>query len=57
MAETFVRRRMEELRIPEARIGSTDHRHGLGVSAFNPHERDAARLTSAVPAASFESPI
>lgn len=32
---------MKELGIPEARIGSTDHRHGLGVSAFNPYERDA----------------
>ena len=30
VAETFVRRRMKELGIPKARIGSTDHRHGLG---------------------------
>lgn len=45
VAETYVRRRMQELGVPEARIGSTDHRHVLGVSAFNPYERDAGGVT------------
>ena len=45
VAETYVRRRMEELGIPEERIGSSDHRHGLGVTAFNPYERDAGGVS------------
>jgi hypothetical protein len=45
VAEAYVRRRMREMGIPQERIGSTDHRHGLGVSAFNPYERDAGGVT------------
>lgn len=45
VGESYARRRMKELGIPEARIGSTDHRHGLGVSAFNPYEQDAGGVT------------
>jgi hypothetical protein len=36
---------MKELGIPPGRIGSTDHRHGLGISAFNPYERDAGGVS------------
>jgi hypothetical protein len=32
--------RMEELGIPNDRIGSNDHDHGLSGAAFNPYERD-----------------
>jgi hypothetical protein len=32
--------RMEELGIPNERIGSNDHDHGLSGAAFNPYERD-----------------
>jgi hypothetical protein len=45
VAETYVKRRMKELGIPEERIGSSDHRHGLGRSAFNPYERDAGGVS------------
>jgi hypothetical protein len=31
---------MEELGIPNDRIGSNDHDHGLSGAAFNPYERD-----------------
>jgi hypothetical protein len=31
---------MEELGIPDDRIGSNDHDHGLSGAAFNPYERD-----------------
>ncbi len=41
VGESYVRRRSKELGIPEERIGSSDHVHGLGVRAFNPHETDA----------------
>lgn len=45
VAESYARRRMKELGIPEHRIGSSDHRHGLGASAFNPHECDAGGVS------------
>jgi hypothetical protein len=38
-------RRMEELDIPEDRIGANDHLHGLEGRAFNPFERRAAAST------------
>jgi hypothetical protein len=45
VVESYVRRRMREQGIPEERVGSSDHRHGLGVSAFNPYERDAGGVS------------
>jgi hypothetical protein len=38
--------RMEELGIPEERIGSSDHDHGIAWCAFNPHERDGGGLST-----------
>jgi hypothetical protein len=38
--------RMEELGIPEDRIGSSDHDHGIPWCAFNPYERDAGGLST-----------
>jgi hypothetical protein len=45
VAESYVRRRMKELGIPEERIGSPDHHHGLDTRAFNPHECDAGGVS------------
>ena len=38
--------RMQELGIPEDRIGSSDHDHGIALCAFNPHERTAGGLAT-----------
>jgi hypothetical protein len=45
VAESYVRRRMKELGIPEERIGSPDHAHGLEKCAFNPYEGDAGGVS------------
>ena len=36
--ETYAKRRLRELGIPEEQIGSNDHKHGLVQAAFNPYE-------------------
>jgi hypothetical protein len=37
--------RMEALRIPDGRIGSNDHLHGLVGRAFNPYEREGGGIS------------
>ena len=48
VAETYVNRRMRELGIPEARIGTSDPEYGIKRAAFMPHDREGGNITTGV---------
>jgi hypothetical protein len=48
VAESYVKRRMHELGIPEDKIGADDLRPHMRPCAFDPHGRDGGSITSGI---------
>jgi hypothetical protein len=48
VAETYVRRRMNELGIPEGMIGAGDAYRGIPPQAFVSHEREGGHITTGI---------